>query len=78
MYEELKINYFYNGLFHTYYPDFAIPNTNIVFEVKPYFRIQTKMNQAKQRYCVENGYSFRYITEYELNNPESINLKGCF
>lgn len=22
--------------------------------------------------------SFRYITEYELDNPEKIDLKGCF
>lgn len=77
-YESLQIKYFYNGSFHTYYPDFVIPNTNIIFEIKPYFRIPDIRNQAKQRACIENGYSFRYITEYELDNPEKIDLKGCF
>ena len=77
-YESIKINYFYNGKIHVYYPDFYIPDTNIVFEVKPYFRIQDIRNQCKQRACVESGYSFRYITEYELENPKNINLTGCF
>jgi hypothetical protein len=77
-YESLKLTYFYNGSFHTYYPDFVIPNTNIIFEVKPYFRITDIRNQIKQRTSIEKGYSFRYITEYELENPETINFKGCF
>ena len=77
-YESLEIQYFYKGKFHVYYPDFVIPNTNIVFEVKPYFRIQDIRNQIKQRYSIEQGYDFRYITELELDNPYIINLKGCF
>lgn len=77
-YENIKIKYFYNNNFHTYYPDFRIKDTNIVFEVKPYKLIQDDRNKAKQRYTVCSGYDLRYITEYELKNIDSINFKGCF
>lgn len=77
-YEGIKLKYFYNGKFRTYYPDFKIKGTNILFEVKPYILVQNDRNKAKQRYSIESGYDFRYITEYELKNIKSINFKGCF
>ena len=77
-YEDIKLKYFYSGKFHTYYPDFKIKGTNILFEIKPYTLVQQDRNKAKQRYSIESGYDFRYITEYELKDIESINFKGCF
>ena len=76
-YETDAIPYFFNGKDRSYYPDFTIPNTNIIFEVKPQYQIDYAMNQAKRQACVDNGYDFRYITEYELENTDNINLSGC-
>ena len=77
-YETVKIPYFYNGKFRSYSPDFLISGTNIIFEIKPYRLTRYDINKAKQRWAIERGYSFRYITEYELKNTETINFMGCF
>ena len=77
-YESFQIRYFYNNSFHSYYPDFIITGTNILFEVKPYSQIVYKINQAKQRASIESGYNFRYVTENELYGTTQINFLGCF
>lgn len=73
LYEPLTIDYEYNGKVRKYYPDFIIPNTNILFEVKPKGLIYKPMNEAKRQASIKAGYDFRYITEEELDNIESIN-----
>lgn len=48
-YESVKLKYFYKGKFHTYYPDFKINGTNILFEVKPYRLVQTDRKKSKTK-----------------------------
>jgi hypothetical protein len=76
-YESFCIKYEFNGRIRSYYPDFVIPNTNILFEVKPLSLTKKDINIAKMNACIEEGYDFRYITEIELKNPEIINFSRC-
>jgi len=77
-YEHMGINYYYNNKNRIYYPDFYIVNTNILFEVKPKDLIPKTRNVLKRQACLDLGYDFRYITENELKNPDTINLLGCY
>ena len=77
-YECFTIDYEYGGKIKKYYPDFIITNTNIIFEVKPKTLIPYAVNIAKQNASIAAGYDFRYITEDELKNIDSINFLGCF
>ena len=61
-----------NGRKRNYVPDFLI-NDKIIEEVKPKSVINTNFNNCKikipfaKKYCKNNGYEFRIITEKELN-----------
>lgn len=49
-----------------YYPDFYLPDYNIVLEVKPLVLTKETIIQSKKNAAVEFGYTFRFVTEVEL------------
>ena len=67
-YEPFVIKYVYNDKVRSYYPDFIIEGTNILYEVKPKHLIGKDINIAKMNASIEQGYNFIYITEDNLNN----------
>lgn len=76
-YESIRIQYEYMNKTKIYVPDFVVKNT-ILFEVKPKSLINAEMNKAKMESCIAQGYSFRYITEDELNDISLIDFTGCY
>lgn len=67
-YEGLKIPYSYKNNIYNYYPDFYLPDYNIVLEVKPLCYIDADINQIKKASVLSEGYEFRFITQVEFNS----------
>jgi len=56
-----KIMYFFNGAEHRYFPDFYIPNENLIIEVKSEYTLQIDLekNQKKFEATRSLGFDFR-------------------
>jgi transposase len=70
---KFKIKYFNSLSEHIYKPDFFIQNVDnsfVIEEVKPISMLDKHDNQFKHefatKYCNENGYKFRVVTEKEI------------
>lgn len=77
-YESIKIKYkSTDSKIHNYYPDFYIPDLNLILEVKPNMYTSNKINQIKKQVAIDSGYNFKFITENELKDLNSFfhNLK---
>ena len=77
-YEPIAIPYEFKSKMKSYFPDFIIKDTNIIFEVKPLNLIKDDRNVAKMNAAISNGYDFRYITEDVLFGTAPLNLSGCY
>lgn len=75
IYEGLSFQYIHpiDGTVHKYYPDFYLPEYNLILEVKPKSFINNLVNVAKAN-SVPSEYKYRFITEDDLNNLDSITL----
>ena len=70
-YEPFFIEYLFNGKVHKYYPDFYIPEINLVIEVKPKCFLGYDVNISKIEAVKSHGYNFRYITEDDISKIRS-------
>lgn len=70
-YEPFFIYYTYRGIKKKYFPDFYIPEYNLIIEVKPQFLVNDEMNVLKMKACIDKGYNFIFITEFHLSLIES-------
>lgn len=57
------IDFIFDGTSRKYYPDFFIPEENLLIEVKSTWTYEQhkEKNLAKQRACLEQGYRFRFM-----------------
>lgn len=57
------IKYVYDNLYHTYFPDFYIPELNLIVEIKSSYtyKCELEINMLKQKISIEKGYNFIFI-----------------
>lgn len=70
--KDFRLEYYIDNKRHYYYPDFYLPDFNVIVEVKPLSMLDVNNNQEK----IHEGltqYKFLLITEEELEN-----LDECF
>ena len=67
-YESMAIPYVFDGGTKVYIPDFYLPKFNLICEVKPKAFVDEQQNQYKRQAVLNEGYSFTFITEFELDN----------
>lgn len=75
-FEPFTVNYDFNGKIKKYYPDFYLPQYNLILEVKPKSLLKYDMAQCKKCACLNLGYKFIFITEDEINCLNTINFEG--
>lgn len=58
-----KIDYYYNGSIHYYYPDFYIKSLNLIIEVKSdyTYKKNLELNEIKRLACLNKNINFEYI-----------------
>ena len=66
-YEPFSLPYVYNGKQHNYFPDFYVPETNLVIEVKPDCFLD-EIYQLKKQSVIDNNYYFFHIGDYEIKH----------
>lgn len=71
LYESRVYNYVLDGKVSRYFPDFFLPDYNLIVEIKPEFRTHLPINIAKFNAVVDSGDNIVYVTENELysKNP---------
>ena len=67
VYERLAIPYEYNSETHMYFPDFYLPEYNMLLEVKPKEKI-SEVSEIKRVATEKLGYKFRYVVREDLDN----------
>ena len=70
-YEPFAIRYSFDGGLHRYYPDFFIPQRNLVIEVKPDCFLDDKYESKKQA-TIDQGYLFLHIGDAEITHLNEI------
>ena len=67
-----SIRYLYKEKSHIYYPDFYIPELNLIIEIKStnWYYIHKEKNDLKKKYCIEKGFNFLFIIDknYDIFN----------
>jgi hypothetical protein len=67
----LRIPYFFEGKYHTYFPDFYVrfkDGTRVVFELIKFFVKQTvSKHEAAEEYCLRKGWRFVLIYSDDLD-----------
>lgn len=60
-----SIKYFYENKKRIYYPDFYLIERNLIIEIKSkyFYEKYLDKNLAKQKACIEQGYSFIFIID---------------
>lgn len=76
-YEFLSISYLYENAKHLYIPDFYIPRLNLILEVHPAIRWDSKM-QAKQSACLAEGYFFEPLDKKDITDLKLTNLLSFY
>jgi hypothetical protein len=72
--QKLFINYIFEDNNKTYYPDFYIPNYNLIIEIKSeyWYNYALEKNLIKKEYCLMNGYNFLFIINKDYNELNKI------
>jgi very-short-patch-repair endonuclease len=63
------VRYEYNGKSHKYYPDFYIPNYNLIVEIKSSWILKKQgrtKNQAKKEFTESQGFNFIMIIDNDF------------
>lgn len=71
-FEPFPIQYELNGKVSQYFPDFYVPELNLIIEVKPDCFTDYKYT-AKRYSVIHNGYNFFHVGDEEIRNPTIIN-----
>lgn len=68
-----SINYIYNGD-RKYFPDFFIPNLNLIIEIKSslYYNLHINKNISKMENSISSGYKFIFIIDKNYEDFEKI------
>lgn len=66
------IEYFYDGSIRVYYPDFFLPEYNLIVEIKSIYTFEKYLNKntAKKEKCIELGYNFIFIIDKDYKEFE--------
>ena len=62
-YEKLRIPYMFENTEHVYYPDFYLPEYNLIIEVKPSLYCQNQLFSLKKLASLNQGYKFLLVDE---------------
>lgn len=70
------IKYTYKNKNSRYYSDFFIPSYNLIIEIKSTYTFNNakKINLAKQKACLEQGYNFIFIVDKDYEPLKDFNL----
>lgn len=70
----ISIKYELNNIKKVYYPDFYLPDYNLIVEIKSsmWYYKHIERNLAKQKQCLNNGYNFIFIINKNYNEFEKI------
>jgi len=74
------IKYLDNGIKKVYFPDFYLPENNLIIEIKSKYTYDKEkdLNELKKYFCIKNNYNFifiidkNYVSFIELINPTSL------
>lgn len=68
------VKYNFNDEDHYYFSDFFLKELNLILEIKSeyYFNLHKKLNLAKQKECLRQGYSFEFIIDKDYSKLEEI------
>jgi hypothetical protein len=68
------IEYIFNDIIHIYYPDFYIPELNLIIEIKSskWYEEHLDKNLLKRQSCINSGYNFMFIIDKNYNIFEKI------
>ena len=69
-----KIKYIINDNVHYYFPDFYLPDFNLVCEIKSdyYYKLDEVKNLIKEKYTKEMGYNFLFIIDKNYDDLKKI------
>lgn len=73
-YETLQVDYELDGKSHRYYPDFYLPECNVLLEVKPQYKLNNPDVIAKRESSIKLGYRYKFVTEKELFNQDELDM----
>jgi len=70
----LKIEYNFDGKIRTYYPDFYLPDYNLIVEIKSdyIFELQKEKNIRKKESSIKEGYDFIFIINKDYKDFNKI------
>lgn len=61
-----------DGTVHRYFPDFYLPDYNLIIEVKPDCYCYSEIFKLKARSVIDSGYRFTYLTESEVFSESEV------
>jgi hypothetical protein len=66
------IEYFYDGSIRVYYPDFFLPEYNLIVEIKSTYTFEKYLNKntAKKEKCIKLGFNFIFIIDKDYKEFE--------
>jgi len=69
-----SIKYMYNNNLHIYYPDFYLPELNLIVEIKStkWYNEHLEKNIEKKKATIKSGYNFLFIIDKEYNTFEKL------
>lgn len=70
--ESLRINYIFNNEEHTAIPDFYIPDTNTIVEIKSTFTLDIQEMKEKFKAYKELGYNTKLILDHQETNLNTL------
>lgn len=73
-YETVEISYEnpWDHRIHKYFPDFYLPDYNLLVEVKPEDKLEDKTVVAKSNAAKSEGYNFMFVTPQDLKRYKSL------
>ena len=65
--------YYFNGMYRAYLPDFYIPHTNTIIEVKSDYIYSKELHQniQKAKCCIAQGYEFEFWIYEDSNKTKN-------
>lgn len=71
------IKYKKNNKIHNYYPDFYIPNYNLIIEIKSSYTVKLDKNiQLKEQAVKDAGYNYLFILDNDFSPLDKYNTQG--
>lgn len=73
-YETIEINYDnpWDSKTHKYFPDFYLPEYNLLIEVKPEDKVNNPLVLIKKESAESEGYNFMFVTPHDLKRYKSL------